>query len=376
MSGIYIHIPYCKQACHYCDFHFSTSMKTKNEMIDCIVKEMDIRESEFSKKIDSLYIGGGTPSLMTNLELETIFNGLEKKMSIGDIKEITIEINPEDLISEKLEFYKEIGINRLSIGIQSMNNNILKWMNRSHDTNQVINGLNNTKVAGFENINLDFIYGTPKNLSRDYKSELLEILKFNPTHLSCYHLTIEDGTYFGHLEKNKKIKRIEDDISQQEFRWISEKLKSKNYQHYEISNFAVQGKESFHNSNYWNQSSYIGLGPGAHSFRNSTRRWNISNNRLYIKNIKAGIPYFEQEVLSPYDIVNEKIMLGLRTLNGLDKDYVFSIVPQALKEGIESKLNTFLKDEILLSTNNIISMNPEKWLLSEYVSRELFILKE
>ena len=376
MSGIYIHIPYCKQACHYCDFHFSTSMKTKNEMIDCIVKEMDIRESEFSKKIDSLYIGGGTPSLMTNLELETIFNGLEKKMSIGDIKEITIEINPEDLISEKLEFYKEIGINRLSIGIQSMNNNILKWMNRSHDTNQVINGLNNTKVAGFENINLDFIYGTPKNLSRDYKSELLEILKFNPTHLSCYHLTIEDGTYFGHLEKNKKIKRIEDDISQQEFRWISEKLKSKNYQHYEISNFAVQGKESFHNSNYWNQSSYIGLGPGAHSFRNSTRRWNISNNRLYIKNIKAGIPYFEQEVLSPYDIVNEKIMLGLRTLNGLDKDHVFSIVPQAIKEGIESKLNTFLKDEILLSTNNIISMNPKKWLLSEYVSRELFILKE
>ncbi len=376
MSGIYIHIPYCKQACHYCDFHFSTSMKTKNEMIDCIVKEMDIRESEFSKKIDSLYIGGGTPSLMTNLELETIFNGLEKKMSIGDIKEITIEINPEDLISEKLEFYKEIGINRLSIGIQSMNNNILKWMNRSHDTSQVINGLNNTKVAGFENINLDFIYGTPKNLSRDYKSELLEILKFNPTHLSCYHLTIEDGTYFGHLEKKKKIKRIEDDVSQQEFRWISEKLKSKNYQHYEISNFAVQGKESFHNSNYWNQSSYIGLGPGAHSFRNSTRRWNISNNRLYIKNIKAGIPYFEQEVLSPYDIVNEKIMLGLRTLNGLDKDHVFSIVPQAIKEGIESKLNTFLKDEILLSTNNIISMNPEKWLLSEYVSRELFILKE
>lgn len=376
MSGIYIHIPYCKQACHYCDFHFSTSMKTKNEMIDCIVKEMEIRESEFSKKIDSIYIGGGTPSLMTNLELETIFNGLEKKMSIDDIKEITIEINPEDIISEKLEFYKEIGINRLSIGVQSMNNNILKWMNRSHDTNQVINGLNNTKIAGFENINLDFIYGTPKNLSRDYMSELLEILKFNPTHLSCYHLTIEDGTYFGHLEKNKKIKRIEDNISQQEFRWISEKLKSKNYQHYEISNFAVQGKESFHNSNYWNQSSYIGLGPGAHSFRNSTRRWNISNNRLYIKNIKAGIPYFEQEVLSPYDIVNEKIMLGLRTLNGLDKDHVFSIVPQDIKEEIESKLNTFLKDEILLSTNNIISMNPEKWLLSEYVSRELFILKE
>jgi len=376
MSGIYIHIPYCKQACHYCDFHFSTTMKTKNVMIDCIVKEMDIRKSEFSKKIDSVYIGGGTPSVMTNLELETIFNGLEKKISISDIKEITIEINPEDLINEKLEFYNEIGINRLSIGIQSMNNNILKWMNRSHNKNQIINGLNTVKEIGYENISLDFIYGTPKNLTRDIKDELLEILKFNPTHLSCYHLTIEDGTYFGHLEKKRKIKRIEDDVSQQEFQWISEKLKSKNYQHYEISNFALQGKQSFHNSNYWNQSSYIGLGPGAHSFRNSTRRWNISNNRLYIQNIKAGVPYFEQEVLSPYDLVNEKIMLGLRTLNGLDKNYIFSIVPQSVKDEIESKLNTFLKDEILISTNNIISMNPEKWLLSEYVSRELFILKE
>ena len=376
MSGIYIHIPYCKQACHYCDFHFSTSMKTKNEMIDCIVKEMDIRKSEFSKKINSVYIGGGTPSVMTNLELETIFNGLEKKISISDIKEITIEINPEDLINEKLEFYYEIGINRLSIGIQSMNNNILKWMNRSHNKNQIINGLNTVKEIGYENISLDFIYGTPKNLIRDIKDELLEILKFNPTHLSCYHLTIEDGTYFGHLEKKRKIKRIEDDVSQKEFQWISEKLKSKNYQHYEISNFALQGKQSFHNSNYWNQSSYIGLGPGAHSFRNSTRRWNISNNRLYIKNIKAGVPYFEQEVLSPYDLVNEKIMLGLRTLNGLDKNYIFSIVPQSIKDEIESKLNTFLKEKILISNNNIISMNPEKWLLSEYVSRELFILKE
>ena len=376
MSGIYIHIPYCKQACHYCDFHFSTSMKNKKEMIDCIVKEMNIRNGEFSKKIDSVYIGGGTPSVMNNLELETIFNGLEKKISIGEIKEITIEINPEDLTSEKLEFYKEIGINRLSIGIQSMNNNILKWMNRSHDKNQIINGLYTVKEVGFENISLDFIYGTPENLSRDYKDELLEIIKFNPAHLSCYHLTIEDGTYFGHLEKKSKIKRIEDDVSQKEFQWISEKLKSKNYQHYEISNFALQGKQSFHNSNYWNQSSYIGLGPGAHSFRNSTRRWNISNNRLYMKNIKAGVPYFEQEVLSPYDLVNEKIMLGLRTLNGLDKNYIFSIVPQSIKDEIESKLNTFLKDGILISTNNIISMNPEKWLLSEYVSRELFILKE
>ena len=192
MSGIYIHIPYCKQACHYCDFHFSTSMKTKHEMIDSIVKEIEIRSSEFSQNIDSIYIGGGTPSVMTNFELEAIFIALEKKISIGKIKEITIEINPEDLLSEKLDFYKKIGINRLSIGIQSMNNDVLKWMNRIHDKNQVVKGLNNTRDIGFENVSLDFIYGTPKGLARDYKSELLEILQFNPTHLSCYHLTIED----------------------------------------------------------------------------------------------------------------------------------------------------------------------------------------
>ena len=376
MSGIYIHIPYCKQACHYCDFHFSTSMKTKNEMINSIVQEIEMRASEFSKNIDSIYIGGGTPSVMTNFELEAIFIALEKKISIGKIKEITIEINPEDLLSEKLDFYKKIGINRLSIGIQSMNNDVLKWMNRIHDKNQVVKGLNNTRDLGFENVSLDFIYGTPKGVARDYKSELLEILQFNPTHLSCYHLTIENGTYFGHLAKKKKLNQIEEDVSEEEFIWISEKLKSKNYRHYEISNFATKGKESFHNSNYWNQSTYIGIGPGAHSFQNSKRRWNISNNRLYINNIQSGVPYFEEETLTPYNLINEKIMLGLRTLNGFDKNHLLSVLNPAIKAEFESKLNALLLEEVIVSKNNVISMRPEKWLLSEYVSRELFILNE
>jgi oxygen-independent coproporphyrinogen-3 oxidase len=376
MSGIYIHIPFCKQACHYCDFHFSTSLKLKNQMITSIIKEIQLRSNEFPNEINSLYIGGGTPSLMENTDLELIFTALEKQVSISDLKEITIEINPEDLHKNKLEFYKSLGINRLSIGIQSMDNKVLKWMNRVHDKKQVINGINNAKEIGFENISLDFIYGTPSTLNRNYQDELLELLEFKPTHLSCYHLTIESGTYFGHLLKKNKIKPLEDDVSEEEFLWISNKMKSLNYEHYEISNFAIKGEESYHNSNYWKQRPYIGLGPGAHSFNKGKRRWNISNNVQYIKNIESNSIFHKEEVLSNYDSINEQIMLGLRTSKGLDLDNVLNNLKIKNKTAFENKLNRFINEEIIFNKNNNVYMNPEKWLLSEYISRELFILSE
>ena len=376
MSGIYIHIPFCKQACHYCDFHFSTSLKLKNQMIRSIIKEIQLRSNEFPNEINSLYIGGGTPSLMENTDLELIFTALEKQVSLSDLKEITIEINPEDLHKNKLEFYKTLGINRLSIGIQSMDNKVLKWMNRVHDKKQVINGINNAKEIGFENMSLDFIYGTPSTLNRNYQDELLELLEFEPNHLSCYHLTIESGTYFGHLLKKNKIKILEDDVSEEEFLWISNKMKSLNYEHYEISNFAIKGEESYHNSNYWKQRPYIGLGPGAHSFNKGKRRWNISNNVQYIKNIESTSVFHKEEVLSNYDSINEQIMLGLRTSKGFNLDNVVNNLKIKNKTAFENKLNRFIKEEIIFNKNNNVHMNPEKWLLSEYVSRELFILSE
>ena len=376
MSGIYIHIPFCKQACHYCDFHFSTSLKLKNQMITSIIKEIQLRSNEFPNEINSLYIGGGTPSLMENTDLELIFTALEKQVSLSDLKEITIEINPEDLHKNKLEFYKTLGINRLSIGIQSMDNKVLKWMNRVHDKKQAINGINNAKEIGFENMSLDFIYGTPSTLNRNYQDELLELLEFEPNHLSCYHLTIESGTYFGHLLKKNKIKPIEDDVSEEEFLWISNKMKSLNYEHYEISNFAIKGEESYHNSNYWKQRPYIGLGPGAHSFNKGKRRWNISNNVQYIKNIESSSSFHEEEVLSNNDIINELIMLGLRTSRGFILDNVVNNLKIKNKTAFENKLNRFIKGDIIFNKNNNVHMSPEKWLLSEYVSRELFILSE
>jgi len=376
MSGIYIHIPFCKQACHYCDFHFSTSLKSKDKLILAIIKEIAFRKNEFPNLINSLYIGGGTPSLLNDNELKSIFIAIEKVIKLNHLKEITIEINPEDINEQKLTLFKKIGINRLSIGVQSMEDKVLKWMNRVHNKDQVFNGLKLAKEYGFDNINIDFIYGTPEFLNRDYDNEISEIIALNPSHLSCYHLTIEKGTYFGHLEKNKKLKPIEDEISEKEFLWISNKLQSNRYEHYEISNFALNEKKSFHNSNYWKQLPYVGIGPGAHSFLNSKRRWNISNNNQYIKNVENEDGYFDEEELSKNDIKNEQIMLGLRTKSGFNIKEIILGADDQYKKDFLKKIDELLKEKLIFNKNDYIYMNPEKWLMSEFVSRKLFTLKK
>ena len=376
MSGIYIHIPFCKQACHYCDFHFSTSLKSKDKLILALVKEIEMRKSEFPDKINSLYIGGGTPSLLDEKELASIFTALEKTIKLNFLREVTFEVNPEDINIKKLSFLKKIGVNRLSIGVQSMDDKVLKWMNRIHNKEQVLKGITLAKKIGFDDISIDFIYGTPEFLERDYNQEISEIIALKPSHLSCYHLTIENGTYFGNLEKNKKLKTLEDKISEKEFLWISKKLQSCQYEHYEISNFAFKEKKSFHNSNYWKQLPYIGIGPGAHSFLNSKRRWNISNNNQYIKHIENKKSYFEEEELSKYDIKNEQIMLGLRTKDGFNFKKCLIELEEHHKEDFLKKIGELLEEKLIVKKNNDIFMKPEKWLMSEFVSRKLFTLKK
>ena len=222
-----------------------------------------------------------------------------------------------------------------------MNDRVLKWMNRIHNKKQVLKGVNLAKLSGFNNFNIDFIYGTPEFLNRDYNQEISEIIALKPSHISCYHLTIENGTYFGHLKKNKKLKPLEDEISEKEFLLISSKLQSFEYEHYEISNFAFKEKKSFHNSNYWKQLPYIGIGPGAHSFLKSKRRWNISNNNIYIKYISNEKNYFEEEGLSNYDLRNEQIMLGLRTKNGFNLKKLMIGLDAVQKEDFLKKLMNF-----------------------------------
>jgi oxygen-independent coproporphyrinogen-3 oxidase len=372
MSGIYIHIPFCKQACHYCDFHFSTSLKSKTTLINYIIKEIELRKKEFPNNINSLYIGGGTPSLLTNNELSIIFNSLKKVIDITSLKEVTIEVNPEDINREKLNFLKEIGVNRLSIGVQSTNDKVLKWMNRIHDKQQVLLSLKLAKEYEFENFSIDFIYGTPPFLNRDYEKEISTLIEYLPTHISSYHLTIEKGTYFGHLEKKKELENIEDQKSEQEFLWLSKKLESSGYNHYEISNFSLEGKQSFHNSNYWKQLPYIGFGPGAHSFLKGKRRWNVSNNAQYIKKVGSKQSYFEDEKLSSLDLVNETIMLGLRTKEGFELDKIYGNLRRDKQKILNTKIQKLIAEDLLTLKENNIFMNKKKWLLSEYAARELF----
>ena len=376
MSGIYIHIPFCKQACHYCDFHFSTSLKSKDKLILALIKEIELRKSEFPNEINSLYIGGGTPSLLNEEEITSIFTALKKTIKIDFLREITIEVNPEDINLKKLNFFKKIGVNRLSIGVQSMDDKVLKWMNRIHNKEQALKAINLADLSGFNDISIDFIYGTPEFLNRDYNQEISEIIALNPSHISCYHLNIENGTYFGHLEKNKKLKPLKDEISEKEFLWISNKLKSCKYEHYEISNFAFKEKKSFHNVNYWKQLPYIGIGPGAHSFLKLKRRWNISNNNQYIKYIENKKKYFEEEELSRYDIRNEQIMLGLRTKDGFNLKKCLIGIDDHQKKDFLKKIDELLEEKLIIKKNNDIFMKPDKWLMSEFVSRKLFTLKK
>ena len=376
MSGIYIHIPFCSQACHYCDFHFSTALKNKDKVLEAMVKEIKLRKKEFKLNFSSLYFGGGTPSVLGKKELNQLIDAIKEEIKFEKLKEITIEINPEDISIKKLEQYKQLGFNRLSIGVQSMNDKFLKWMNRAHSKSQTIKAIKQCKSVGFNNLSLDFIYGFPSHFKRDYKAELLEIIDLNPTHISCYHLTIENGTYFGHLKQKNKFIEIEDEKSEEEFLWISNTLKKANFKHYEISNFSKKGFNSFHNSNYWKQQSYVGIGPSAHSFTAKKRRWNISNNTIYCNKVNTNKIYFEEENLSSLDVFNERIMLGLRTDKGVEINELLRCLTMKQKKVFEKKLKSFFDDGLVIIEDKEIKIPQNKWLISEYVSRELFILSE
>ena len=375
MSSVYIHIPFCLQACHYCDFHFSTTLKLKDVLVDAIIKEITIRKKEFNKVINSLYIGGGTPSILQNIDYIKIFNAIKQHSSISSSTEITLEINPEDATKEKLSFYRSLGVNRLSIGAQSLNNKVLKWMNRAHDKKQIIKSVELSKSVGFSNYNIDFIYGLPLSINRNLEEEINELISLEPNHLSCYHLTIEKGTYFNHLKSKSKLEELNDENSEKEFNQIRSILKENGLYQYEISNYCKSGSESIHNSNYWNNEPYIGIGPSAHSYDKTNRRWNISNNPIYIKRIMENDCFYELEELNKKDMFNECVLLGLRTSKGLFLEKIKGLLNKEQQLLFNNQMNQFLKDGLLELTDGYLHMAKKKRLLAEYVSREFFIIK-
>lgn len=319
MAGLYLHIPFCKQACTYCDFYFSTNLTTKSALVKAIAKEIEIRYKYLNfNKLTSIYFGGGTPSLLSKTEFETIFESINKHFIYDNGSEITIETNPDDITKENLILWKKLNINRLSIGLQSFNDEELKWMNRAHNAIQSVNSVKMAQDAGFENITIDLIYGSKFQDLKTWESTLLQTVSLNTQHISSYNLTIENKTVLGIQHAKGKEPSINDELSSKQFLMLTDILTQNNFIHYEISNFGKPGFFAKHNSNYWLQKHYLGVGPSAHSFNGASRQWNIKNNNAYIKAIENNTDYFEKEQLSVKDRFNEYILTRLRTIWGCD----------------------------------------------------------
>jgi oxygen-independent coproporphyrinogen-3 oxidase len=337
MAGIYIHIPFCKKLCFYCDFYHIISLKDNKPFIDALQKEALLRKDYLgTEKISTIYFGGGTPSVFSIEEIGIILDRIKNLFNVNYECEITIELNPDDVHPGYLESLKQHGINRISLGIQSWRDSDLKMLNRRHDSAQAVKALKDTLNAGFKNVTIDLMYGIPGMERKDWESNLDFTFSFDIMHLSAYHLTIEKGTVFGRMLEKGDISEIDEDESVAQFNTLTEKAESAGFIQYEISNFAKPGYFSLHNSNYWKQVSYIGLGPSAHSFNGYSRQWNIRDVKGYIKAINTGKEFFESEELNTKTRFNEYIMTSLRTMWGIDLEYVERMFE---KEGYDYVVN-------------------------------------
>ncbi len=323
MAGIYIHIPFCKQACTYCNFHFSTNLDLQNDFTVALLKEIALRKAYIQGDIiETIYFGGGTPSLLTSQTIYEILGSVRSHFKISQNPEITLETNPDDIDMNHLDKWKKAGINRLSIGVQSFFSEDLVWMNRVHNGEQAVQAVQDSKKAGFDNFSMDLIYGSPGLTDEKWDFNLQKAISLEPAHISCYALTVEPKTVLHNMIKTKKSVAVDQEKQASQFLTGIQKLEAAGFEHYEISSFARPGKRSRHNSSYWQSKKYLGLGPSAHSFDGTSRQWNISNNALYIKSLMAGQLNYESENLLPKDLLNEYIMTSLRTTEGLDLQHV------------------------------------------------------
>ena len=323
MAGIYVHIPFCKKLCFYCDFYHIISKDDNSEFVSALLKEASLRRDYLeSETVSTIYFGGGTPSVFSIKEISSILNEINKLFNVEDNCEITIELNPDDVTQGYMEDLKKLNINRISLGIQSWRDSDLKMLNRRHDSAQAIFALKETFKAGFENVTIDLIYGIPGMSSGEWASNLDFSYQFDIKHLSAYHLTFEKGTVFGKMLEKGLIGEIDEEESTSLFNILIEKSESAGFIHYEISNFGKPGYFSIHNSNYWKQVNYLGLGPSAHSFNGYSRQWNVRDLNGYIKSINKGSSFFEREDLDTKKRFNEYIMTSLRTMWGIDLEYV------------------------------------------------------
>ncbi len=375
MAAIYFHVPFCKQACHYCNFHFSTSLKHKNPVLDAMLSELKLRKEELveTEKINSIYFGGGTPSLLSSAEISVLINEVKRNFNVAVDAEITLEMNPDDDRPNYLEELKTIGVNRLSVGIQSFHEEELKLINRAHNAQEAFDVLN--RIQGlYDNFSLDLIFGLPNSTPESWQKNVEYALQFNPTHISSYLLTVEPKTVLNHQIDNKQIEVLGEEDVLTQFNFLVDRLQAKGYDHYELSSFGKPGFRSVNNTAYWSEKPYLGIGPSAHSFNGETRSWNISNNAQYIKGISVGKPMIEREKLSVADRYNEYIMIGLRMQNGISLDYIEknfgSDYKILLKKGVQSQIAS----QVLYWDGDSLKVSRNAMMLVDGIASDLFKL--
>lgn len=372
MAGIYLHIPFCKQACHYCDFHFSTSLQYKDEMLQALVKEIQLQKNYLnSETIETIYFGGGTPSILEPGEINLLIDTITRLHTVASDAEITLEANPDDLYKAKVQALLQTPVNRFSIGIQSFFDEDLQWMNRVHRANEAEAAVKRAQDTGFENITVDLIYGYPLLTDEKWKHNLNTVFELGVPHVSSYSMTVEPDTALASFISKKKQPAMNEQQSAEQFNVLMDAMQANGFEHYEISNFCKPGHYSRHNSNYWKGEKYLGIGPSAHSYNGETRQWNVANNAKYIQSIiKITIPA-QTEILTETDRLNEYIMTSLRTMWGLDMDKLNGIASASANQLLIAAEPYFDRGWITQKEKTIY-LTPTGKLYADKVTSELF----
>lgn len=374
MAGIYLHIPFCRRACHYCNFHFSTSLQLQNDFLKALLKEITLRKDYLQDQpVSTVYIGGGTPSLLPGTHLQAILKGLRDHFDIATGAEITLEANPDDISAPRVAEWKQQGINRLSIGVQSFAQSDLEWMNRAHDAVQARRCIELVREGGMLNYSIDLIYGMPTLTDEQWIEHLATAASLKIPHLSCYALTVEPDTALYTLIRKKRVLPVSNDDQARQFLLMTDWLQTQGYLHYEISNFALPDQQSKHNSSYWSGAHYLGLGPSAHSFNGVSRQWNVANNALYIRSLNEDRIPFEIETLSARQRFNEYLMTSLRTMQGTGLDRVEEDFGKDLRDLLVQQAETFIARNWLVAQTDRLVLTREGKLFADRIAADLFI---
>lgn len=376
MAGIYVHIPFCRKACTYCDFHFSTNLSRKEDMVAAIGREAMLRKAYFESEeaLETLYFGGGTPSLLEKEDWESLLAKIHTHYHFAPGFEFSVECNPDDLYPERLAQLAALGVSRLSIGVQSFRESDLTMMNRSHNADQARQSILDAQAAGFNNLTVDLIYGIPGLAHVDWQANVQQLIDLKIPHVSAYALTVEEKTVLAHQVEGGSIDLPQDEIFEAQFYQLIDMLEGAGYEHYELSNFALPGFRSRHNSSYWRGETYLGLGPSAHSYRSGNRSWNLSNNAQYLKRIgEGGVATEEEETLTTTDQINEYLMTQLRLTKGVDLEALKNELGHDLETAAQAEITTYVAEGYMIQENGHLRLTRSGKMISNRIISDLFV---